>query len=87
MPVDYSWSTTCGSCLYCVTLALAGKGSSRHLCLKCQQLGLVSPVIHQSYKITSATIGWEYALFKVENALPSGNSTMSQRFAEEKYLC
>lgn len=44
-------------------------------------------VTHQSPEIVSVTIGWEYALFKLENAVPSGNSTMSQRFAEEKRLC
>lgn len=82
MPVDYSRSTTCGSCLYCITLALAGKGSSKHLQLKCHQLGLVSPSPADPPK--SCT---EYALFKLENAVPSGNSTMSQRFDEVKYLC
>lgn len=50
MPVDYSQSTTCGSCLYCITPALAGEGSSKHLCLKCQQLGLVSPSPTNSLK-------------------------------------
>lgn len=44
-------------------------------------------ITHQFPEIVSATIGWEYALFKLENEVPDGNSSTSQRFAEEKYLC
>lgn len=84
MPVDYSRSTTCGSWLYCITLSLAGR--QRQLQAPVSHMsaaGASVSITHRSPEIMSATIVWDYALFKLENAVPSGNSAMSQRFAEE----
>lgn len=68
-----------------ITLLLApGKGSSKHLCLKCQQLGLVPPSPTDPLKLCQLQLvrSMPYSSWKM--LFPSGNSAISQRPAKEK---
>jgi len=88
MPVHYSLSISCGSCLYCITLALAGwlaKAAPSTCVSNVSSWGLYlcHPPIPQNY-VSYNRLGLRCN--RARKDVSSGNSTVFQRFAEEKYL-
>lgn len=69
---------------YIALLLASGKDSSKHLCLKCQQLGLVPPSRADPLKLCQLQLVGSMPYSSWKMLFPSGNSAISQRPAKEK---